>query len=129
MLLASGFVPRRRAEKFQRQLWMGLGIVILAVVIIAIPLYRALEIAVDRAQVTAAANEAVDDWLGDASLELSELNITHESAEVVLVGVDDPPDIAGLSARLEADLGMPIDVRVIWYQGETRVAHGGERDR
>lgn len=49
---------------------IGLSTVFLSVVIIAIPLYDALEIAVDQAQVTAAANRAVDDWLGDTSLEL-----------------------------------------------------------
>jgi uncharacterized hydrophobic protein (TIGR00271 family) len=126
VLLASGFVPRGRAERFKGQLALGLGIVTLTVVIIAVPLYRALEITIDHAQVTAAAHEAVDDWLGDARLELTELNVTHESAEVILVGVDRPPDIDKLSALMEEDLGMPIDVEVTWYRGETQEAFSDE---
>lgn len=127
VLIISGFVPRGRAEKFRRQRFVGLGVVAIVVVIIAIPLYRALEIAIDHAQVTAAAHDAIDDWLGDRPLELTELNVTHESAEVVLVGVDDPPDIRELSRLMEEDLGTPVDIEVTWYRGEKESISGGEK--
>lgn len=126
VLLASGFVPKGRAEKLRRQLLTGLGIVVLAAVAIAIPLFRALEIAVDQAQVASAANRAVDDWLGDSSLEVTGLEVTSDSAEVVVVGVDSPPEVDELAALLEEDLGMPVDVEVTWYKGETLSASNAD---
>ena len=118
VFLATGFVPKGRVDALGRKLLTGLTIAAVAVFLVSIPLFEALKRAVQEAQVTSSATRVVDDWLGGGPFRVEELKVDDESVKVMLISLQAPPDINDLASALEDDLGRPIDVDVIWFQGD-----------
>ncbi len=122
VLLVTGFVPSGRIVQLGRRVWTGLVIAVIAVLLVSIPLYKAMAAAVRKAQVTATINTGIDNWLGDRPIVVNDLRVESDGVRVVLVGLENPPDAQSLAEVLQADLGRPVDVQVVWFKGEEEEA-------
>ncbi len=122
VLLATGFVPRGRIVQLGRRVWAGLIVAVIAVLLVSMPLYKAMASAVRKAQITASVDTSIKKWVDDKNLVIRNLEIGSDSVQVVMVGLEDPPKVGDLAQILEQDLGRPVDVEVVWFTGEEESA-------
>lgn len=132
VFLATGFVPKRRVEKIKERLWIGIAMTAFVLLLISLPLYNAVEAAVRQAQTSSAANKVVKDWIDDKPIRIQSINPEEDAINVTLVTLGKPPSVEDLADRFEQSLGRPLDVNVIWFQGESESAlrheQSGEND-
>jgi len=122
VLLATGFVPKLRVAQLGRRVWAGLVVAFIAVLLVSMPLYKAMASAVRKAQVTSSVDTSINQWLGDKSIQVRDVKIGSDSVQVVLIGLENPPEVGQLAQTLEADLKRPVDVDVVWFTGEEESA-------
>jgi uncharacterized hydrophobic protein (TIGR00271 family) len=127
VLLVTGFVPRMRITQLGRRLFAGLVVAVIAVLLVAIPLYKAMSAAVRKAQISSSVEKSVNAWIGDRPMAVRDKRIGSDSVQLVLMGLEDPPEIGQLAQALEDDLGRPVDVDVVWFTGEERSDHRHEQ--
>jgi uncharacterized hydrophobic protein (TIGR00271 family) len=120
VFLATGFVPKRRVERIKERVWIGIAITFFVLLLISLPLYNAVQAAVRQAQTTDAANRVVKDWIGDAPMRIESISVKENAVDVILITLQEPPSVNELADRFESDLGRPLDVDVIWFQGEEK---------
>jgi uncharacterized hydrophobic protein (TIGR00271 family) len=132
VFLLTGFVPKRRVKKIKEQLGIGITITVFVLLLISMPLYNAVEAAVRQAQTSSAATKVVREWIGDAPIKIESIKAEEDGVNVTLVTLGEPPSVEDLADRFESNLGRPLDVNLIWFQGEEKSAlrheQSGESD-
>lgn len=114
VFVLSGVVPLYQISKNSRRVRLSVGMaLILAVVIVAV-----LGLSTTRFQLqaagTSAVGRAVATWLTDTDLAATSIDVTQESAVVLVEGPDEPPPVADLAKQIEQEWGQPMSVRVEW---------------
>lgn len=108
VFVITGFVPARRIATQVPRMVLTTVVATAVVIVVAIPLFRASLDSVQANQDRAEAEAIVDIWLAAHEAELSrtidlehDVTISADAVEVVLRGVDFPPDETGLKEALQ----------------------------
>ncbi len=116
----TGFVPPRRLSDNLLRLTLAGVTMVAAVIVVAVPLYRASVESIDRNQQQRLAEEIVTTWLGDLDDKLEKtVTIRRDSLQVVvdLRGFDAPPDQGPLVTAMQGEF-PGYDVPVQWIRTE-----------
>lgn len=115
VFVATGFVPPRRlATTFRRSSAVS-AIVAVAVIAIAIPLYRASVSAVDDTDRQLEASAIVDEWLGPITPAASPTVVFNDQRILVRIrSFEDPVDDRPLTTALQARFGEERVVSLEW---------------
>lgn len=113
-LLVTGVAPLHRLDDAQNRL----GVAIAAVALVAVAVVLAL--AANGADLTRnsldadQAQSTTIDWLEGSDLSLVSVDLTDDTATVVLAGTGDPPPAVTLADDLKATLGRRVTLDLQW---------------
>ncbi len=108
----AGAAPSPEMIRERNQVRNGFVAAIIALVIIAIPLFwTSIERATEWVRGTTGA-PYVRDWIGDRDLSVREWSITGQTVRLVLTGPDAPGDARALAADLAAAFGGPVRLQI-----------------
>ena len=122
VLLATGVIPTIRMILESSRIASTGVVIILATVLIAIPLTgRSLD-AASSSREQANVASAIDEWIGDLQLDVTDFVTEGATVTVELTGPDEPPRAYELAQRLEPLLGDQAQAIVRWDQRAQGVA-------
>ena len=122
VFVMTGVVPTIRLCLRSRKLSLIVVATVALMVMIGIPL-TARSIA--AAEESAARNDVraeVDRWLGNAALEVDDLDVVGQTVTVALIGSEPPPLAFDLAFALTDEIGPDAEVVVRWAQRDQGVA-------
>ncbi len=120
VFVLTGFVPPRRLSDNLLRFSLATVAMVAAVIVVAVPLYRASVESIDRNTQQRTAEEIVTTWLGDLDGKLDKtVTIRRNSRQVVvdLRGFDAPPDQGSLETAMQDEF-PGYDVPVQWIRTE-----------
>lgn len=114
VFILTGVVPLLQLAKNSRSVKMSLGMVaVLAISVIAILGVTADTFARQTAG-TAAAEEIIQEWLGDSDLQVIDTELSREEFLITLEGPDQPPPVEDLAVDIEEEFNQSVDISVKW---------------
>lgn len=114
VFILTGVVPLLQLAKNSRSVKMSLGMVaVLAISVIAILGVTADTFARQTAG-TAAAEEIIQEWLGDSDLQVIDTKLSSEEFLITLEGPDQPPPVEDLAVDIEEEFNQSVDISVKW---------------
>jgi uncharacterized hydrophobic protein (TIGR00271 family) len=118
VLLLTGFVPLGLARRRGRRITLGVLTTLLAVGAVAYPLQRESRAVLGKARGEQAVGEAVSQWLGEASLEVTGESVDVKRGALVVtvdvVGPKPPPPAAALAELVAERAHRHADLTVRW---------------
>jgi len=115
----TGFLPVSEIGQLPRSVRIGIAMALLAVLIVAIPLYRVSSAIIATSREQSEIQQVVDDWLEQTDYELFEMqHVGDELRITVLASAESRLGLDALEAELEAVTGehlAPV-LRIIQYQ-------------
>ena len=114
VFVMTGVVPLFQISHNSKAIKLSLGMVAaLAIAVIAI-----LGVSSETFQAeiagTKAAEEAIDQWIGDTDLEIISTRVTPNELRVTVAGPEPPPPGQELADEMESVSGREVDVVVLW---------------
>jgi len=119
VFVLTGVVPLLQLSQNSQWIKRSLGMVAaLAVAIIAV-LGINLDTFDQQSAGLAKAEDLVEQWLGDTSLELSQLSFANDTFIIVLAGPEAPPPIDELAVLVEDETDTAYGLKIHWIPSET----------
>jgi uncharacterized hydrophobic protein (TIGR00271 family) len=117
VFLVGGFVPHSHLTRSRRRILGYLGLVAVMVALVAAPLRVTVDRLVSEAQLNAAIDQDIVDWLGpDTDLEVTSVVLADEVITLDVGGPTPPPPALQLATRLRPDVGPGLAVEVRWIE-------------
>lgn len=115
VFFVTGFVPPSRLRLTYRRTMLVALIVAVAVIAIAIPLFRASQAAVEESGQRVEAAAIVDSWLGPIQTSGGpSIQFSSDRIRVVVTSFEQPPDSDALISALKNRFGDEFNVSVEW---------------
>jgi uncharacterized hydrophobic protein (TIGR00271 family) len=113
VLVLTGFARLTPSDRESEHQWRILGPVLVGASLIVVPLsLTSFDIWEDSNNV-AAAETAVEEWLGDGrDITVVLVEVDDDDVRLVLTGSEDPPSIGDLKSALESELALPVELSV-----------------
>ena len=113
VFVLSGYSPWFKVEQASADKRKSLGLVGLALLLVALPLAIIGDDILDEHAANSEAEARVDSWLGEATtFDVFSVQVRGSEVEVVIVGDDEPPPPEELATSLAIGLERPIDLFV-----------------
>ena len=114
VFILTGVVPLLQLAKNSRRIKLSLGMVgVLAIFVIAILGATADDFRQQTAG-TAAAEQVIQDWLGDSELRVIETELSPEVFLITIEGPDQPPPVEDLAVGIEEAFDHSVDISIEW---------------
>jgi uncharacterized hydrophobic protein (TIGR00271 family) len=122
VLLATGVIPTIRMILQSSRIALTAVVIVLATVLIAVPLTSRSLDAASSSREEANVAAAVDDWIGNAQLDVTDIAIEGSTVTVELTGLEQFPPPFELAQRLVPMLGDQAQAIVRWDQRDLGIA-------
>jgi len=109
----TGFAPIRRIQDARRSVRIGVALALLALLVLIIPLGRAVDALIARADLTGTVRSDTVAWLeAHPGYELVDVSLAGDIVEVRIAGDGPPPPVRELENRVAVDLGGEVHLVV-----------------
>lgn len=114
VFVLGGFVEGTSIREHVRRLTTTLAPFVALALVVLVPLVFNSQGLLAASTETAAAQESVDEWLGEdrSDLRVTRVIVSDDRVSVLLTGSSAPPDLAALQSSLSASLGRAVTVAV-----------------